>query len=156
MGDDKNLKPLGYLIALLVVGWVFITLQDIWVSMSNDLRLALTMIFFVWILNWARKNLGSPRLAIVYALVLAYIIFFKHPEAVWLVFGILVLSIVAPNIFKGLEVKGGSDKMDPLTKALSEGKATVVLTVPTFGAPGYMPVYVQQGSQGSKNNNDKK
>jgi membrane protease YdiL (CAAX protease family) len=146
----KHGKEIGAFIVLVVLLYIFSVVQSAWNAMSNDLRLALAMVFFVWILNWARKNLGSPRLAILYAIVLAYIVFFKHPEAVWLVAGIIVLAWIGPKFFEGLETSG--PKSDPLLSALKEAKPTITFAItppPGYAYPYYYPSAPgQTGQQG--------
>lgn len=137
----------GYLIVILVVVYIYSSIASQWAAMEDDLRLAITMIFFVWILNWARKNLGSPRLAIVYAIVIAYIIFFKHPEAVWWIVGIFILSIVGPKIMEGLETSG--PKTTPADKAADIKAPYFLYPIPLYPYyPGYPPP--NQGQQGGQ------
>ncbi|MBR9707267.1 MAG: hypothetical protein GOV15_02420 [Candidatus Diapherotrites archaeon] len=49
----------------------------------DDVRLALTLLFFILILNWSKQSMGS-KTAVVFAGVLTYLTFFKHPSLVWL------------------------------------------------------------------------
>jgi len=144
----NSYKAFGAAFVIIVLLYIYSSIAEQWAAMESDLRLALTMIFFVWILNWARKNLGSPRLAIVYALVIAYIIFYKHPQAVWWVVGLFVLSILGPKFFGGLETSG--PKKDPWLEALKDAKPTIYITMPS-AMPGYpygpYPP-AQQGGQG--------
>ncbi len=133
----------GAAFVILVVLYIYSTLAAEWAAMEDDLRLALTMIFFVWILNWARKNLGSPRLAIVYALVIAYVIFYKHPEAVWWIVGLFALSIVGPKVLEGFGTKGPGSK--PADKA-AEIKAPYFI-YPVAYYP-YYPGFPPQNQQG--------
>lgn len=58
----------------------------------DDLRLALSLIMFAWILNWMRGLLGSPRLAILFAIVISYLIFFKHPNLLFTLFGLMFFT----------------------------------------------------------------
>ncbi len=151
MGGLKYGKEIGAIIVLLTLLYIASAIASEWAAMADDLRLALTMVFFVWILNWARKNLGSPRLAILYALVLSYIVFFKHPEAVWLVVGVVVLAVVGPTFFDKLGTSG--PKKDPVLDALKEAKP--VITIPLSPPSGYYPYYYMPPAQGQQNNKDK-
>ncbi|NPA76695.1 MAG: hypothetical protein GXN93_02985 [Candidatus Diapherotrites archaeon] len=143
-------KELGALIVIVVLLYILSAVWSEWMAMAQDLRLALSMVFFVWILNWARKNLGSPRLAILYAVVLAYIVFFKHPEAVWLVVGVILLATIGPKFFAGLDTSG--PKKDPLLDALKDAKP--VITIPMTPPAGYYPYYYgsMMPTQGQQNN----
>ncbi len=152
MGAMKHGKEIGAILVIVTLLYIYSAVASAWAAMADDLRLALTMVFFVWILNWARKNLGSPRLAILYALVLAYIVFFKHPEAVWLVLGIIILAVVGPKFFAGLDTSG--PKKDPLLDALKDAKP--MITIPVTPPPGYYPYPYYGYTPGLQQNNNKK
>ena len=129
-GADVHVGQLiGAFIILVGAAFLLNSLYAQWLAMEKDLRLALTMIFFVWILNWARKNLGSPRLAIVYAIVLAYIVFFKHPSVVWWIFGILILVTFGAKFWS--KITPGAPEKDKLLEILKESKPTLVITMGT-------------------------
>ena len=134
-------KPIfGGIVLLLILMYIASALYSQWMAMEKDLRLALTMIFFVWILNWARKNL-SARVAVVYALVLAYIVFFKHPSVVWWIFGIIILTTFGMKMFEKMtESKMEKDK---ILEAWKEAKPTIIVTMPGPAYPSYpqQPMY---------------
>ena len=131
-------KPIfGGVVLLLILMYIASALYSQWMAMEKDLRLALTMIFFVWILNWARKNL-SARVAVVYALVLAYIVFFKHPSVVWWIFGIIILTTFGMKMFE--KMTASKKEKDKILEAWKEAKPTIIVTMP---GPAY-PSYPQQ------------
>jgi len=148
-------KALGAAFVIIVLLYIYSSIAEQWAAMESDLRLALTMIFFVWILNWARKNLGSPRLAIVYALVIAYIIFYKHPQVVWWIVGLFVLSIIGPKFFGKLGT-GGPGK-DPWLDTLKGSKPTVYMAMPP-AMPGYPYIVypINQPPQQGKGDDNKR
>ena len=49
----------------------------------TDVRIALTIIFFIWLFGWAKSNLGSAKIAVLITIILAYLIFYKYPEILW-------------------------------------------------------------------------
>jgi len=65
----------------------------------DNIWIALTLFFFVWIFNWAKGNLGSAKLAIVFAAVIIYLTFYQYPELVWLVVFLFVFSTFGIEIF---------------------------------------------------------
>ena len=71
-------------------------------DIMSDITLALVMIFFVMIINWARSNIGSTKLAILFAAIVAYLTIFKHPELAWLA---LILILAGTGIFNSF-IKG--------------------------------------------------
>lgn len=145
--DIHASQVIGFLIVLLIVGGTLNWLYSQWMAMEADLRLALTMIFFVWVLNWARKNLGSPRLAIVYAIVLAYIIFFKHPSVVWWIFGILILLTFGAKFWD--KIQPGSSEKSKILNTLKEMKPNVIVYQP-YPATGPAYPYQQQREGGNR------
>jgi uncharacterized membrane protein (DUF106 family) len=56
----------------------------LYVSLIDNIQLALTIILFVWIYNWAKGNVGSAKLAFVTALLIVFLTFYSFPELIWL------------------------------------------------------------------------
>jgi TM2 domain-containing membrane protein YozV len=61
----------------------------------SDLWTVLALFYLVWIFGWAKKALGSAKLAILFAVIVVYLAFFLHPDLVWIP---IVLFVVA-NFF---------------------------------------------------------
>ena len=61
---------------------------------TTDMQIALTMVFFVWILNWSKANLGSAKLAIIFAAILTYFTFYKHSSLILVVVVIVILATI--------------------------------------------------------------
>ena len=51
-------------------------MSDLW----NDLRLVLTIIFFIYLLKWSTDFTGSKKIGLILAAVVGYLTFFKHLE----------------------------------------------------------------------------
>jgi len=51
----------------------------------NDLKLVLTLIFFMYLLKWSSDITGSKMLGIILAAIVAYLTFFSHFEILILV-----------------------------------------------------------------------
>ncbi|MFH1752515.1 MAG: hypothetical protein ABH821_06295 [archaeon] len=49
----------------------------------TDVRIALTIIFFVWLFGWAKSNMNSAKIAVLIAIIITYLIFYKYPEVLW-------------------------------------------------------------------------
>ena len=78
---------------------------------NEDVRIALTLVFFVWILNWAKDNLGSPKIAVVLAAVIVYLTFYKHKELVWVVVALILFSTFGKGFLS--KVMGGGKSPAP-------------------------------------------
>lgn len=64
-----------------------------------DLRLALAIVMFIFMLNWAKSALGSPKWALLVAGVLAYLTIIKHPDLIWAGLVILLAGAGVFNAF---------------------------------------------------------
>ena len=76
-------------------------------NLGNDLWTVLALFYLVWLFSWAKKTLGSARLAILFAVIVVFLAFFLHPELVWVPLIIfLIANFASPmlekmNVFKG-------------------------------------------------------
>ncbi len=71
-----------------------ILLQSIW----ENVWIALILFIFVWVYGWAKGNLGSTKLAILFALIIVYLTFYSFPELVWIAVGIFLLATFGKDI----------------------------------------------------------
>ena len=53
-------------------------------ALTLDLKVALSLFFLVWVYSWAKGNLGSPKLAIIFAAIIVYLTVSQHRELIWL------------------------------------------------------------------------
>ncbi|HLD81180.1 MAG TPA: hypothetical protein VJA40_04235 [archaeon] len=67
----------------------------------SDIRLALALVFFVYILNWAKAAVGSPKIAVLLGAVLAYLTIYRHPDLVWVFFVIFLAGTGVLGAFIG-------------------------------------------------------
>ncbi len=49
----------------------------------DNIWIALTIFAFVWIFSWAKSNMGSAKIAFVFAIVIVWITFYSYPELIW-------------------------------------------------------------------------
>jgi len=78
-------------------------MADLW----TDLRLAFTLIFFVYLVKWGADLTKSKALGVLLAAVVGYLTFYSHPE---LVIVILVFFFGYPFFEKFGEAFGGGKK----------------------------------------------
>ncbi len=70
-------------------------------TIESDLWVVLSLIYIVWAYSWAKKALGSARLAITFAVIVVFLAFFLHPELVWVPAAIfIVANFVTPMLEK--------------------------------------------------------
>lgn len=53
-------------------------------SLALDLEIVFSLFFLVWVYSWAKGNLGSPKLAIIFAAIIVYLTVSPHRELIWL------------------------------------------------------------------------
>ena len=64
------------------------TMYEFW----DNVWLAIILFMFIWIYSWAKGNLGSAKLAILFAIIVVYLTFYSYPILVWMVVIIFLLA----------------------------------------------------------------
>jgi len=74
--------------------------------MLKNIEIVLTLVAFIWIYSWAKNNLGSPKLAVLFALIVVFLTFWTFPILIWIIVSLFVLAyfggelIDKANVFK--------------------------------------------------------
>jgi chromate transport protein ChrA len=74
--------------------------------LAKNVEIVLTLVAFIWIYSWAKNNLGSPKLAVLFALIVVFLTFWTFPILIWIIVALFVLAyfggelIDKVNIFK--------------------------------------------------------
>ena len=150
VGKD-TLKYTGYVVTALIFYYIYLQVKAEVTPALDDLRLALTIIMFVWILNWMRNLLGSPRLALLLALVVSYLVFFKHPNLLFAVFGMMFLIYFIKPFFSKATDTGPPPQAELMNfyKEMAEKSKNVTINISPPGSwPFYYPPQPQQPQQG--------
>ena len=58
-------------------------MNGIILSLEANIWIALSLFVLVFIYAWAKEQLGSAKLAIIFAAIIVYLTFFQYPELVW-------------------------------------------------------------------------
>ena len=137
----KNTSKLaGALFTFIIFYYILLQIKAELAPAMDDIRIALTLIMFAWILNWMRKLLGSARLALLFALVISYLVFFKHPDILFTLFGLIFLIYFIKPFFDKATDAGAPPHVDIMNfyKELAEKSkgATIVIS-----PPGTWPMY---------------
>ena len=70
----------------------------------QNLEIVLSLFYLVWIYGWAKKNLGSPKLAILFAVIVVYLTFFQFPELIWIPVLIFIVAVFGKGIFEKIDI----------------------------------------------------
>lgn len=73
---------------------------EIW----DNIWIALAIFTFVWIFSWAKSNLGSAKLAVIFAIVIAYITFYTNPELIWIGVALFIFATFGKEIFEKVHI----------------------------------------------------
>ena len=73
-------------------------------ALLDNVWIALVLFFFVWIYSWAKGSLGSPKLAVLFALIVVYLTFYQYPELVWAVVVLYLLATFGKDLIDKVEV----------------------------------------------------
>ena len=73
----------------------------------DNIWIVLTLFLFVWIYGWAKDNLGSAKLAILFALIVVYLTFYSYPELVWLLVVFFLLQTLGKEFISQINPFGG-------------------------------------------------
>ena len=73
----------------------------------DNIWIVLTLFLFVWIYGWAKENLGSAKLAILFALIVVYLTFYSYPELVWLLVVFFLLQTLGKEFISQINPFGG-------------------------------------------------
>jgi len=70
----------------------------------QNLEIVLSLFYLVWIYGWAKKNLGSPKLAILFAVIVVYLTFFQFPQLIWIPVLIFIFAVFGKGFFEKLNI----------------------------------------------------
>jgi len=67
-------------------------------ALESNLWIVLSLFYMVWIFGWAKKNLGSAKLAVLFAVIVVYLTFFQFPFLVWIPVAIFLFAVFGKGI----------------------------------------------------------
>ena len=79
-------------------------------DLLSDLKTILSLFYLVWIYGWAKNQLGSAKLAILFAVIVVYLGFFTHDELILIPVILFLVAFFGKNIVEkmpGPDVGGG-------------------------------------------------
>jgi len=69
-------------------------------TLKGDVWMAIFLYIAVFIFSWSKGQLGDVRAAIIYALVIMLLIFYEHPDLIWVALGIYLFTTYGKGMFK--------------------------------------------------------
>ncbi|MEK6957646.1 MAG: hypothetical protein AABW99_01565 [archaeon] len=76
-------------------------------TLADNIWIIITLFLFVWIYSWAKNNLGSAKLAILFALIVVYLTFYSYPVLVWILVVLFILQILGKDFLAQINPFGG-------------------------------------------------
>ncbi len=70
----------------------------------QNIEIVLSLFYLVWIYGWAKKNLGSPKLAILFAVIVVYLTFFQFPQLIWIPVLIFIFAVFGKGFFEKFNI----------------------------------------------------
>ncbi len=76
-------------------------------TLADNIWIIITLFLFVWIYGWAKNNLGSAKLAILFSLIVVYLTFYSYPVLVWILVALFILQILGKDFLAQINPFGG-------------------------------------------------
>lgn len=77
------------------------------IGLLDNVYIALTLFVLVWIFSWAKGAIGSPKLAILFALIVIYLTIYQYPELVWLGVILFFMSTLGKDFLGKIQLHQG-------------------------------------------------
>ena len=70
-------------------------------TFKGDVWLALFLYVSITVFAWAKGKLGSPEVAILYTIIMMFLVFYQHDVLIWMALGLYLYQTYGKEIFKG-------------------------------------------------------
>ena len=70
----------------------------------QNLEVALSLFYLVWIYGWSKKNLGSSKLAILFSVIVVYLTFFQFQQLIWVPVAIFLFAVFGKGLLEKMNV----------------------------------------------------
>jgi len=67
--------------------------------LMQNLEVVLMLVIFVWLFAWAKNNLGSAALAVLFAFIATYLTVFQYPILIWILVALFIFSTFGKEMF---------------------------------------------------------
>ncbi len=73
-------------------------------TLFENLWIALVLFAFVWVYSWAKNNLGSAKLAVLFAALIVFLTFYSEPGLVWIGVALFILATFGKDLFDKVNI----------------------------------------------------
>ena len=73
--------------------------------MVGNLETVLSLFYLIWIFGWAKKALGSAKLAILFAVIVVYLTFFQFRNLIWVPVVIFLFAVFGKGVIEKIGPK---------------------------------------------------
>lgn len=70
----------------------------------KNVEIVLTLFIFIWIFGWAKSNLGSAKLAVLFALIVVFLTFYTFPILIWLLVLLFFMATFGVEVFDKVRI----------------------------------------------------
>jgi hypothetical protein len=74
-------------------------------DMVGNLETVLSLFYLIWIFGWAKKALGSAKLAILFAVIVVYLTFFQFRNLIWVPVIIFLFAVFGRGVIEKIGPK---------------------------------------------------
>ncbi len=75
---------------------------EVFLQLTENVWIALTLFVFVWIFSWAKSSLGSAKLAVLFAIIVVYLTVYAFPILVWLAVAVFIFATFGKELITKL------------------------------------------------------
>jgi len=76
-------------------------------SVLDNIKIVVILFIFVWLFGWAKENVGSPALAVIFSIIVIYLTFFQYEFLVWLLVFLFLLNTIGKEFLAQINPFGG-------------------------------------------------
>lgn len=73
-------------------------------NIYDNLWFVLAIFIFIWLYGWAKSNLGSTIIALVFAILISYLTFYTEPGLIWVIAALFLFATFGKEIFEKVNV----------------------------------------------------
>lgn len=70
----------------------------------DNLWFVLAIFIFLWLYGWAKSNLGSTIIALIFAVVISFLTFYTEPGLIWVIAILFLFATFGKEIFDKVNV----------------------------------------------------
>jgi hypothetical protein len=76
-------------------------------SLFDNIRIVVIFFIFIWLVGWAKENIGSPAISAMFATIVIYLTFFQYEFLVWLLVILFLLQTLGKEFLAQINPFGG-------------------------------------------------